>query len=135
MATLRTCLMDFWCLFLSFVCFCAEVGGAELIAWSAHFESIYLYFLDRAKGTRTILAFINSSELGGCIDIYVINSLFLKKLLKALKFGGVPTYMIVTRIESEERNEVFLNETSIVITDHFPLQSIVHSRSSLADFL
>ena len=43
--------------------------------------------------------------------------------------------MIVTRIESEERNEVFLNETSIVITDHFPLQSIVHSRSSLADFL
>ena len=43
--------------------------------------------------------------------------------------------MIATRIEGEERNEVFLNETSIVITDHFPLQSIVHSRSSLADFL
>ena len=74
------------------------------------------------------------------------NNIFLKNVdfslrgysfhpAQALKFGGVPTYMIVTRIESEERNEVFLNETSIVITDHFPLQSIVHSRSSLADFL
>ena len=40
------------------VCFCAEVSGAQLIAWSAHFESIYLYFLDRAKGTRTILAWV-----------------------------------------------------------------------------
>ena len=74
------------------------------------------------------------------------NNIFLKNVdfslrgysfrpAQALKFGGVPTYMIVTRIEGEERNEVFLNETSIVITDHFPLQSIVHSRSSLADFL
>ena len=42
-------LMDFWCLFLSFVCFCAEVGGAELIAWSAHFPTIHLYFLDRGS--------------------------------------------------------------------------------------
>ena len=30
----------------SLVCFCAEVGGAELIAWSAHFPTIHLYFLD-----------------------------------------------------------------------------------------
>ena len=31
---------------LPLVCFCAEVGGAELIAWSAHFPTIHLYFLD-----------------------------------------------------------------------------------------
>ena len=76
-------------LLVPLVCFCAEVSGAQLIAWSAHFESIYLYFLDRAKGTRTILAwvaFINSSESGGCIDIYVTNSLFKKKLLKIILF-------------------------------------------------
>ena len=65
--------------------------------------------------------------------ILVFEDIVFIYIVQALKFGGVPTYMIVTRIE--ERNEVFLNETSIVITDHFPLQSIVHSRSSLADFL
>ena len=31
---------------LPLACFCAEVGGAELIAWSAHFPTIHLYFLD-----------------------------------------------------------------------------------------